>query len=261
MQYCWRSIDVPCSAYVRNSLVRGLSNRLSSGLLQPRSVSACAFLRGWRVWLPLLFCSYSPQHCFDVACTYMRILSLATFHSSFSIGEIQVCLKKFSMMETKYWLQPRLTFCTGPHTSIWITSSLSSLRLCALGKGSRCYLPNIQGSKIWSFRPLNFGKLKTSCFNCMSYSREKLMWPNRLCYKSMSNSTFYTLAYMAVPTSLVSRINILPSLRPCAMSWPPSSMKYLSRLNCTCIPWSTIWTDTKFLVIVGTCSTFFMPPF
>ena len=54
-------------------------------------------------------------------------------------------------------------------------------------------------------------------------------------------------------------MNIWSSLHPCAITLSPSSMKHLSWLNHTCIPWSTICpTNTKFLVIVGTCKTFFI---
>ena len=74
---------------------------------------------------------------------------------------------------------------------------------------------------------------------------------------SMSDSTFCPLVNIAVPTSFVSRINILPSRLPCAMIFPSSSMKHPRWMNWTCIPWSTIFpTNTKFLVIVETCRTF-----
>ena len=85
------------------------------------------------------------------------------------------------------------------------------------------------------------------------------MWLNRFCHNSISDSTLCPLAYIAVPTLLVSSMNIWSSLHPCAITLSPSSMKHLSWLNHTCIPWSTICpTNTKFLVIVGTCKTFFI---
>ena len=57
-------------------------------------------------------------------------------------------------------------------------------------------------------------------------------------------------------------MNILPSLCPCAIIWPSSSMKHPRCVNRTCIPWSTICpTDTRFFVIVGTCTTFMSFPF
>ena len=77
----------------------------------------------------------------------------------------------------------------------------------------------------------------------------------------ISNSTFCPLAYIEVPTSLVSSMNICTSLRPHAITWSPFLIKHLSQLNCTCMPWSTICpTDTQFLVIVSTCKTFFTHP-
>ena len=64
-------------------------------------------------------------------------------------------------------------------------------------------------------------------------------------------------ANIAVPLSVESRMNILPSLRPCAITRPSSSMKHPRCVNRTSIPRSTICpTETKFFVIVGTCSTF-----
>ena len=46
------------------------------------------------------------------------------------------------------------------------------------------------------------------------------------------------------------------------MILPSSSMKHPRWVNQTCIPWSTICpTDTKFLVIVGTCKTLRIIPF
>ena len=46
------------------------------------------------------------------------------------------------------------------------------------------------------------------------------------------------------------------------MMWPYSSVKHPSCVNQICIPWSTIFrTDTKLLVIVGTCKTFISLPF
>ena len=73
---------------------------------------------------------------------------------------------------------------------------------------------------------------------------------------------FCPLANIAVPPSVESRINILPSLRPCAITRPSSSMKHLRCVNRTSIPWSMICpTETRFFVIVGTCNTFMSFPF
>ena len=70
------------------------------------------------------------------------------------------------------------------------------------------------------------------------------------------------LGFLSVPPSVESRMNILPSLRPCAITRPSSSMKHLRCVNRTYIPWLTIClTDTKFFVIVGTCSMFMSFPF
>ena len=84
----------------------------------------------------------------------------------------------------------------------------------------------------------------------------------RLCHKSISDSTFCPFANNAVPPSVESRMNILPSLRPCAITRPSSSMKHPRCVNRTCIPWSTIYpTDTRFFMIVGTCNMFMSFPF
>ena len=153
------------------------------------------------------------------------------------------------MKETKYRLPPILTFYDGPHTSEWIRSSLLWLRFRLLGKGSRCCFSNYNASRR-PFWPLNFNKPKKSCFNCMSWSLGKFIWLNRLCHKSISESTFYPSAYMAVSTSLVSRMNICPSLRPRVISRSSSSMKHPSQLNCAPIPWSTVClNNTSFLVL------------
>ena len=99
-------------------------------------------------------------------------------------------------------------------------------------------------------------------FVCISRSRGKLIWPNCLCHRSISDSTFCPFANIVVPTSFVSRINILHSRRPCAMTLPSSSMKHPRCVNRTCIFLSTICpTNTKFFVIVEMCRTFINFPF
>ena len=73
---------------------------------------------------------------------------------------------------------------------------------------------------------------------------------------------FLSLCKHCGATLVESRLNILPSLRPCAITRPTSSMKHPRCVNRTSIPWSTICpTDTKFFVIVGTCNTFISFPF
>ena len=118
------------------------------------------------------------------------------------------------------------------HTSKWIRSSWFLLRFFSLGNGSLCCFPSWQASHIWPFRPLYFGTLETTCSDCIFSSFRKLMWPTRLCHRSMSNPTFCPFANIVVPTSLVSRINIYLSWRPCAMTLPSSLMKHPICVNC-----------------------------
>ena len=130
--------------------------------------------------------------------------------------------------------------------------------IALIGKRSQCCFLSWHDSQVLSFWPLNFGKPSTICFDCMSWSFGKLMWPNRLCHNSMSDSTFYLLVYIVVPTSLVSSMNICPSLRPRAITWSLFSMKHLFWLNRICMPWLIIFlSNTKFLVIVYTWKAFF----
>ena len=153
-------------------------------------------------------------------------------------------------------------FCAGPCTSEWIKSSWFRLRFRSLGNGSRCCFPSTQASQTWPLWPLNFGKLKMIFFVRISRRCGKLTWANRLCHRSIFDSAFCPFANIAVPTSFVSRINILRSWCPCAMTFPSSSMKHSRCVNRTCIHWSTIYlTDVRFFVIVGTCMTFINFPF
>ena len=66
-----------------------------------------------------------------------------------------------------------------------------------------------------------------------------------------------TFQNIVVPTSIVSRINVLPSQLPCAMTFPSSSMKHPRCVNRICIPsWTIFPIDTRFFVFVGMCRTF-----
>ena len=113
----------------------------------------------------------------------------------------QVCRVKSSMKVTNInylWTSHFVKVPIRPNGSIW-TCYCSDY-----GNGSRCCFPNWQALNNWPFRPPNFGKLKTICFDDISSSFEKLMWPINMCHMSMFASTFSPLANVAVSTSLLS---------------------------------------------------------
>ena len=99
-------------------------------------------------------------------------------------------------------------------------------------------------------------------FVCISRSRGKLIWPNCLCHRSISNLTFSPLGEHSGFDFVRFEDKHPPFRHPCVMTFPSSSMKHPSCVNRTSIPWSKIYpTDTRFFMIVRTCRTFISFPF
>ena len=113
------------------------------------------------------------------------------------------------------------------------------------------------------YSPTREVRLSPMFIVCISRSHGKLTWSNRLCHRSMFDSTFCPFANNTVLTSLVLTMNILSSQCAFTMTFPSSSMKQPRCVNRTkCIPCSTIClSNTRFFMIVGTCSTFMSFPF
>ena len=109
--------------------------------------------------------------------------------------------------------------------------------------------------RVWAFHTWASLSLFSSC-------RFLFVGPSTLTTSLLMRSSSWMVVVQSKRLTLVSRINILPSRRPCAIILPSSSMKHPRYVNRTCIPWSTIWPlDARFLVIIGMCSTFMSFPF
>ena len=147
-----------------------------------------------------------------------------------------------------------LTFYAGPQTSEWIKLSLFQLWLRLLGNG-----------RLHRFGPFGHwilaSRKRCSSSTCLE-ARESWHDQTACVIGGCPTRPFCPLANIVVLTSLVLKINILPSQCPCAMIWPSSSMKHSWLVKQTCIPWSTTCPiDTCFLEIDWMCRTFHIIPF